>query len=655
MPAASPTLERLFEPITIGSMTVPNRIAETTYSINSGRADGLPDPPFIEHHRRKAAGGAGWIGGETWVLPTPLPRGRADEITPGAGAVRFAVYELPDFVPRVRAFTDAMHEHGAVCVMQLTHLQSLLCPSAVQPALNSDYVPRALDEDEIEQILDTYPAAAEKFHQAGADAVEIHCAHEALPQWFLSPYTNRRTDAWGGDARRRTRFVCEAVRRVRARVPAGLTVGLRICADEHRAGGYDLAAMTEMAGMICEETPVDFLSVDVGSTWGVPSYIPPTHYPVAPFAPAAATIRQATGVPVLYAGRVVDATVAARLLDDGSADVIGMTRALLADPELPTKIRGARADDVRPCIGCNTCIGTVVHAEVKSARCAVNPEVGREVAWASADPTPAPRRILVAGGGPAGLEAARVAAERGHTVILAERDDTLGGMLRVAARAPKRDGFGAYPRWAEARLRQLGVDIRLGVSVTPGLVQELAPDAVVIATGARPRRTDVPGAGAEQVVDFAQALTDAAPIGDHVLVVSEDDHMITPSVADHLATQGRRVEVLHKWLLPGEQVERYTKGIVFQRLFAGGVRMHPSTRLRAVEGRTAVAYNVHTGDELRIDDVDTIVLSLGMESDDALHRTLSGRVPELHRVGSAFAPRYLADATLHGASIGRLL
>jgi 2,4-dienoyl-CoA reductase-like NADH-dependent reductase (Old Yellow Enzyme family)/thioredoxin reductase len=624
-----PDAAQLFTPIRIGPMTVPNRIVATTYSINSGRADGLPDAPFIAHHVARARGGAGWIGGETWVLPTPLPR--------------------------VRAFTDAVHTAGAVVVAQLTHLQSLLLPSAVVPALNSDAVPRALDEEEIETILATYPAAAARFADAGADAVEIHAAHETLPQCFLSPFTNRRRDDWGGDDEGRTRFVREAVRRVRARTGGTVAVGLRVCAAEHRAGGYDLGGMQRMAALITASAPVDYLSVDAGSTWGVPSYVPPMQYPVAAFAAAVAAIRRAVAVPVVYAGRAVDAATAERLLADGTADLVGMTRALLADPDLPAKVRAGRPADVRPCIGCNTCIGRVVHGEVKTAICAVNPDVGHEADWTPLARAPRRRRVVVVGGGPAGIEAARSAAARGHRVVLLERGPQLGGMLRVAARAPRRDSFAAFPDWAARALAALGVEVRRGVEATAEVVLALEPDAVVVATGARPRRMDVPGAGPDRVVDFVAALTDAAPVGTHVVIASEDDHMLTPSVADYLAARGRRVEVLQKWLLPAEQVDRYSKGIVLERLRRARVVMHPSALVRAMEDRTVLARDVHTGETLRIEDVDTLVLSLGMESDDALYRALAGRVADLHRVGSAFAPRHLADATQHGASVGRLL
>ncbi len=649
-------LTQLFEPIQIGSMTVPNRIVETTYSINSGRADGLPDEPFIEHHVQRARGGAGWIGGETWVLPTPLPAGRGDEILPGTGAVRFAVYQLPDFVPRVRAFTDAVHEHGAVCVMQLTHLQSLMCPSAVSLPLSSDYIPHVLDEDEIEAMLNAYADAATAFAAAGADAVEVHCAHEALPEWFLSPLSNRRTDRWGGSQENRIRFVVEAVARIRASAPADLNVGLRINADQCRDGGYDLDEMCSMAAAVCSAVRVDYLSVDVGSTWGRPSYIAPMHYGDAPFADHAAAIKQAVGgVPVLYAGRVNDPVIAASILGSGKADLVGMTRAMIADPEMPRKAREGRISEVRKCIGCNTCIGKVVHAEVKTPLCAVNPAVGSEALWAKTGRASEAKKVVVIGGGPAGIEAARVAAERGHSVTLLEREPAIGGMIRLAARTPKREAFGFYPDYAKQELHRLGVDVRTRVEADLDTVLALGPDAVVTATGARPRRSAAVSDDDSRVFDFEEVLRGGCSLGAHVIVVSEDDHMITPSVADFIASMGIRVQILHKWLSIGEQIERYTRGIVFYRLYKSGVVFHPSTLFTGFRDGVVYGANSHTGDPIEIAEVDSVVLSLGMESDDVLARSLKGKVTELYNVGSSFAPRFMAEATQHGANVGRLI
>jgi len=645
----------LFTPLKVGTMTVPNRICETTYSINAGRADGLPDTIFTEHHLQKARGGVGWIGNETWLLPTPLPPGYPDEVFQGGAAVRFAIYEHPQFVERVKQFTDGVHAFGSVCVMQLTHLQSTQCPSPLPIALMYDHVPHAAEEEDIQFMIDAYWKAAVKFHQAGADAVEIHCAHETIPQWFFSPYTNRRDDRWGGSPENRIRFVVESVRRIRDNVPRELNVGLRLCADEYKEGGYNLEDMKEIAQAICNAVPIDYLSIDVGSPWGMPSYIQPMQYPLAAFSYAAAEIRQAVNVPVLYAGRVNDPVLAERLLAEGQADLIGMTRATIADPEFPRKAREGRIDEIRKCIACNTCIGRVIHDEVKSPLCAVNPVIGHELEWQLVQPAKTAKRVVVVGGGPGGLEAARVAASRGHKVTVLEKNGELGGQLLLAAQAPRREGFVDFPRYEEFQLRQLGVEVRLNIAATPEMVLELKPDAVVVASGSVPRQLDVPGAGQPNVVQCWDVLRGTAQVGQRVVIVSEDDGMETPSVADFLAAQGKQVEILHKWLMIGDRVERYTKGIVFYWLFKNGVTISPSTRARAIEGSTVVAYNSHTSEERRIDDVDTVVLSLGSQGDPWLYAALKGKVKELYLVGSAFAPRRMVEATQQGASVGAMI
>ncbi len=645
----------LFTPIKVGTMTVPNRIAATTYSINAGRADGLPDPPFMEHHLAKARGGVGWIGNETWMLHTPLPPGHEGEVLPGNVALPFDAFMHPQFVERVKVFTDEVHKYGGVCVMQLTQLQVLMGPSRVPIGLMYDHIPHELEEEQIQAIIDLYWQAAEKCHQAGADAVELHCAHEALPQWFFSPFTNRRTDQWGGSPENRVRFVVEAVRRIRERVPRELNVGLRVCADEYKEGGYTVDDMAEMARIIAESVPIDFLNVDVGAPWGMPSYIQPMQYPLAAFASAAAQIRQAVNVPVLYAGRVNDPVLAERLLAEGQADLIGMTRASIADPDFPRKAREGRIDEIRKCIACNTCIGRVIHDDLKTPMCAVNPVVGHELLWATVAPAPVQKRVVVVGGGAAGLETARVAAERGHKVIVLEKGAELGGQLLLAAKAPRREGFVDFPRYEEFEMKRLGVDVRLNTAATPESVQALNPDVIVVATGSVPRDLEVPGADRPNVVQAWDVLAGKAEVGQRVVIVSEDDGMETPSVADFLAAQGKQVEILHKWLMIGSRIERYTQGIVFYWLFKNGVVISPSTRVRYVEGDIVVAYNAHTGEERHITGVDTVVLSLGSRGEDGLYRALKGAAKEVYLVGSAFAPRRLVEATVQGANVGRMI
>ena len=235
-PPGTGGFDRLFSPIQVGPMLVPNRICETTNTIGAGRLAGAPDPPFVEHHLAKARGGTGWIGNETWLLDEPLPAAAADEFFPGVGAIRFPLYLLPGFVEAVAGFVEALHDAGAVGVFQLTHLNYTIAASAVPVAEPYDWVPHAADDAEIERLLETYVAAAGQFLDAGADGLEIHCAHETLPHTFLSPALNHRTDRWGGDPIARTTFVTELLDRVRARIGEAIALGIRINGEEqHQA------------------------------------------------------------------------------------------------------------------------------------------------------------------------------------------------------------------------------------------------------------------------------------------------------------------------------------------------------------------------------------------------------------------------------------
>lgn len=654
-----PEFQYLFSPVKVGPMNVPNRIVETTNSAGAGRADGLPDAPFIEHHGRKARGGTGWIGSESWTVSGVL-RLPQDYQDPPILVPPASIFAHPNFVERVRVFTDAVHACGAVSIMQLSETGGgVYAPSPVRSWLAYDFVPHELEEDEIESLIEGYAMAAEKFLQAGADGIEIHCAHEMLPQWFLSPYTNRRLDRWGGSVENRTRFVTEILQRVRQRIGTGMALGIRVCADEYRDGGYHLEDMQEMLGMILAKAQLDFLNVDVGTGWGFPSYIGPMQYPLATFADTAAAIRSVVSpIPVIYAGRVNDPVLAERLLTEGKCDLVAMTRAGIADPEFPRKIREGRMDEIRKCVGVNRCIEEFAqpspYQPFRRAACATNPEAGKELEWqALYRPATQRKRVVVVGGGPAGLEAARVAASRGHKVTLLEQRPELGGQLLIAAKAPQREGFLDFPRWQTRQMELLGVDVRLDRPATVDGVLALNPEVVFCATGSVPMLPDALGIDQPNVAQAWDVLEGMVEVGARVAVLSQEDHMETISVADFLATRGKQVEIFHKWLYIGSGVERYTRGIVFHRLSKGGVIIHPSRLARRIDGNTVVVVDVHTGAEHPHRGFDTFVLSCGSRPEVSLYRALKGKVPELQLIGAAMLPRDLYAATQSGATAGR--
>lgn len=657
---ATPSFERLFSPLKVGPIVVPNRICETTNSIGAGRADGMPDEMFMEHHVAKALGGTGWIGSETWVLNEPLPSEAADEFFPGGVSLRFAAHWMPQFVERMQTFVSKVHDAGAVVVCQLTHLNATFAPSAVPTTELYDAVPHEMDEDEVNFMIDTYAQTAAVFRMAGVDGLEVHCAHECLPQLFLSPATNRRTDQWGGDAKARTLFVREIIRRMREAVGNDLAIGIRFNAREARQGGYDLAEAQEMAGYLADAGGIDFFNVDVGHSWGPVSYVPPSYYPSAAHAPSAKSIKEAIGsIPLLHGGRVTDPVVAEQLLSDGICDLVGMTRAGIADPEFPTKAREGRLDEIRLCIGCNRCIGETVHGTTpmpfRKPVCSVNSEVGNELMWkAQYRPAKERHRVVVAGAGPAGLEAARVAAMRGNEVIILERRSTIGGQLAIASRAPGREDYARFGRYMETQIELLGIDLRLDTALGAEDILALKPDSVVCATGSVAIIPEIPGVDGPTVVRATDVLEGLVTTGDRVAVLSQEDKMVTICVADYLATNGKHVEIFHKWRGVGGDVDRYTIGIALRHLEEGGVVEHVGLRAVAIDGSAIDFASAYTGAHKRFEGFDTIVLSCGSRPETSLYRSLKSHNGKTRSflTGSAWVPRGIWEATQHGMKVG---
>ena len=657
--------ERLFSPLQVGPMRVPNRICETTNSIGASASAGLLDDRFIEHHVAKARGGAGWIGSETWVLNSPLPPEAQDEFHAGAAALRLALYQVPGFAEGVARFCEEVHRAGAVAVFQLTHLNNALAASAVPIVEAYDYVPHELSAEMIDFILQTYADAAALARDAGADGIEIHCAHETTPQSFLSPVLNRRRDRWGGGPKDRIRFVVEVLERVRARVGDSLALGIRINGQESRQGGYDNLQMREMTYYLGEAGLLDFVDVDVGHCWGAHAYVPPSYYGTAEYREVGRAAREDLEgrAAVLFSGRVNEPVLAEELLRTGCCDLVGMTRAGIADPEFPRKAREGRLIEMRRCIGCNRCIGEAVHSKtpdlVRKPICSVNPVVGNELRWkAEYRPAARPKRVLVAGGGVAGLEAARVAAMRGHRVTLLEQGRRIGGQLLIAAKAPGRDSFTDQVYYEENELARLGVEVRLETVADVAMIEALEPEVVVVATGSVPRvPLDTPGSELPHVVQGWDVLAGRVSTGSRVAVVSQEDYFETPNVAEYLAEQGRQVEVFHKSTHLAADIDRYSMGAVLARLERHGVRIRPNLRLAAVETGVLEFVSAFGAGRYRFEGFDSVVLVYGSVPHSPLYEALLARrsIPEVYVAGSAWLPRRIAEATQHGASIGLVI
>ncbi|UCE87346.1 MAG: NAD-binding protein [Deltaproteobacteria bacterium] len=656
----STRFQRLFAPLRVGPMLVPNRICETTNTIRAARMPGFVDDAFIAHHLAKAKGGTGWIGSETFLLNSPLPAEAADEFFPGTGAIRIPLFKMPGFVESVAKFCEAVRATGSVVVCQLTQLNFTMAASSVPIVEAYDWIPHELDASEIGQLIRTYADAAEEFAKAGVDGIEIHCAHETLPQTFLSPAMNTRHDEWGGDARARTKFLREVLVGIKQRIGDAMALGIRLNGQEDREGGYDLLELREMVSHVAETRTLDFVNVDVGHSWGKTSYVQSSYHGHAVYREAGMALKvDLEDIPILFSGRVNDPGVAEQLLEEGCCDLVGMTRAGIADPEFANKAREGRLSEIRRCIGCNRCIAQSIQDDApdmfKKPTCSVNPEVGNELFYAMRyERAQQKKRFVVVGGGAAGCEAARIAARRGHAVTLIERGPKLGGQLNLASRAPGRDSFEDFVIFQENQLALHGVDVRLGTEVDAQEILALEPDAVACATGSVPRVPATPGVDAAHVVQGWDVLAGRAQVGERVAVVSQEDYFETPNVADYLAERGKRVEIFHKWMGIGAQIDRYSIGAVMSRLTEHSVLIHTGLRLASVGSGTLEFRSAFGGRTRSFEGFDSVVLVYGSVPDARLYYELkeAGSTARLFLVGSAWVPRSLAEATQHGARVG---
>ena len=634
----------LLSPIQVGTMALRNRVMMPPHTAPLGPLWGTEEQAAqnIAYIRARCAAGVAWVVNITGHIDNLLIPG----FTPvGIGARTHGYFRLPHFHERVQAYTDAIHAEGAFTTVQLVSQGGLPnAPSATlsSPVLNQ--VPHVLDRDEIRWYVDEFAWSAAAAQRAGADGVDLHLNHDDLMEWFVSPLANQRDDEYGGSFENRLRFVDEIIREIREACGDDFTVGVRLNMFEEAPGGYDVDEGIRIAQHLEATGMVDYLSLVAGSNWGNPSYIQSHAYPPAAWAELSGLFVQAVDLPVAYTGRITTPEVAERVLAAGQAHVVGVARGLLADPEWVRKAAEGRAHDIRPCTGCNECISTAV-VERLPYGCAVNPHAGTEstVAW----PVPAaePARVLVVGGGPAGMETAALAAERGHRVELWEAGDRLGGLLRAATAVPTYDGFADFLDWQERRIRSLGVDVHLGRRADVESVLAAGADVVVVATGTAPRLPGVPGESLRTVHDVRAVLDGSATLGQRVVVVAQDDHMPPLAVADLLAQQGHDVTIVYSTPSPAPLLSRYMIGGIMARLENAGVQFRLSEQVVEIlpgRVRTQKVYSHLPG---VIDGVDAVVLACGGVPMGVLASELRGRHPAVHVVGDAFAPRRQLYAT----------
>ncbi|MEY9212418.1 FAD-dependent oxidoreductase [Thermobifida halotolerans] len=645
----------LFTPVRVGRMDLPNRIMATPHATPIGNlwsADEAEADRNIAYWAARARAGLGWVGGISAALENHLVPGFEPT---GVGATVHGVFRLPHFHDRVRKLSDTLHEAGARVTAQIIMQGGM--PHGPSPAVTAyvaNQVSHGLDRGEIAWFVDEYAESARRGQQAGLDGVELHANHDDLLEWFLSPASNHRDDAYGGDLAGRMRFITEIIDAVRAEVGPDFTLGVRMNLYQTLDGGYDAAGGVEIARALEATGKVDYLSLAVGDNWGAPSYIQPHHYPQAHWAELAAQVRRAVSLPVVYTGRVTGPRAAEEVVARGHADLVGMARAIITDPEIVAKAKEGRVHEIRPCIGCNECIHRRLVDKLPFA-CAVNPHASREV---DGPPPPArtPRRVLVVGGGPAGMELAGLLAERGHPVTLWEREAELGGQMRVAARATENAAYRDFVIWQEDRLRRAGVRVEFGRNATARDVMEFGADVVAVATGAQPRTLPIPGADAPFVVDGRDVMTGTARVGGRVAVIAAEDHMQPLTIAGFLADRGHRVHLVYQTPGPAPLVGKYTIGAPLARLTAAGAEFTFMSRVVRIERGRLETRNVYSDVPGEVTGVDSVVMAAGGLPDDGLYHELKrAGHPDVHLLGDAYAPRRITFATQQAHALAALV
>jgi len=654
----APELRSLFSPVQVGRLTLKNRIYSSGHA-EAMAESGRPGDRLTRYHEAKARGGCALtiFGGSSSVHPS----------SPAAAWKQIANHD-DSIIPAYRALADAVHAHGCLVFTQLTHMgrraqadgeeaDVLLAPSQIPERVHRD-VPHELEAEQIAELVRAFGEAARRCREGGLDGIELSMAHNHLIDQFWSPLFNQRLDDYGGSLENRMRFGFEVLEETRRCVGRDFVVGARISGDEFTRGGLSAADMAEIARRLATSGLVDFLSIIGG---GAHTYelqaaaVPNMSYTTGVFLPLAAAIKQAVrGVPIFHASRIVDPVHADRTVAAGQIDVVGMTRALIADPDLPKKARDGRLDDIRTCVGANEgCIDRIYQG--KPVTCVQNPATGRERELADVHPAKTPKKVVVVGGGVAGLEAARMAAVRSHRVVLFEKTAELGGQVLLAARAPARAEYAGIVRFLAAQVRKLAIDVRLGVEATASAVLAERPDTVVVATGSHPFVPPVPGSDGKHVVTDRDVLSGEAKVGANVVVVDDVHTQQALSTAELLLEQGKRVEVISPLFYVGQDIGVTSIAPLYKRLFTAGVVLTPGTELRAVEGSAVIVANVYSGVERRVEGVDTVVLSAGSRSTDSLYRALKGRVAELYAVGDCVAPRGVHQAILDATRVARAI
>jgi 2,4-dienoyl-CoA reductase-like NADH-dependent reductase (Old Yellow Enzyme family)/thioredoxin reductase len=638
---------KLLEPGKIGTLQLANRIVMASMGTRLAGVWGEANDATTEWYARRARGGAGLITVEATHVAAAL--------FPVRGVVRMLRADDDCFSPGLFSLAEAIHEAGAKISIQLSvgraastgalwmpglgDLQETagMAPSAVP--FPGGIMPREMTLEEIQKTVALFGMAAERVKKVGFDAIELHAHFHSIPGCFLSPLFNKRTDEYGGNAENRLRFILEIIGSMRKKVGPYFPLMVKYSIDEFVSGGRDLRDGLTIARRL-EEEGVDGIVVSQGQAGSKQIPYAPLYWPEGYMVPLAEALKKTVKIPVIVGGRLGDPSCAERVLEEGKADFISMGRPLIADPDLPKKLKEGRGKAIRRCVADNWCFEIFGKAEM---RCSLNAAAGRELRYGDVQPAARPKKVVVVGAGPAGMEAARVAGLRGHNVTLYEKSNRLGGgELSLAAAAPHKESFESVSAYyAEAFSEFPNVKVVLGTEATPDMILKEKPDAVIIATGGRSLIPKIPGVDRSNVKTAFEVLADKVKIEGRTVAVC-GGNAVGCETADYLAKRGNRVFLVEMLESIGMDIEPACLSALKDELATGHVNIMTGRRMEAVEGDgVIVADGKGTRTELQ---ADMVVLAVGVEPVNDLAGDLAGKVRELYTVGDAKRPGKIHDA-----------
>ncbi len=653
-------IEKLFEPGRIGKLLIKNRIAMAPMGIiGLIEPDGMISQRVIDYYVARAKGGVGLIITGLCLPILDIEFGPIKK----QGMSFVPRIDSPDVIPMLRQLADSVHSHGAKIAIQLTagfgrvfnpHMIALLNleavgASAVPNVWDQKVVTRELTIGEVDAIVESFNTAAEIVKAAGIDAIELHGHEGYLMDQFTTSLWNKRKDKYGGDLDNRLRFSLEIIKNIKGKAGSDFPVIYRYAINHYLEGGRGVEESLEIARRL-EKAGVDALHVDAGcyDDWYWPH--PPIYQPPGCMVDMAEAAKKAVKIPVITVGRLGYAELADGVLKAGKADFVALGRALLADPEWPLKVKEGRLEDICPCIGCHDgCLARIMTGV--SLSCTVNPATGNEKEY-TITPSEKPRAVLVVGGGIAGMEAARVAALRGHQVTLYEKRDRLGGHL-IEGSVPefKRD-VRLLNDYYVTQLRKLGVKTELRQAVTMELVKKMKPEVVIVATGSSPLVPEIPGIKNEKVVTAIDVLLAKKKAGERVVVAGGG--LVGCETAVYLAQKGKRVTIVEALEEIISDVFEANKQYLFKMLAENGVSVLTNTNLVRISEHGAVVENKYHRFEAELK-ADTIILALGLKPETYLLKALQGKVKELYSIGDCEGPGKIIDALWRAFDIARVL